>query len=42
MADTDSSLVDDRRATQPEGGEAIHRPKAKSLKPLALLLPYVL
>ncbi|HAE94070.1 MAG TPA: ABC transporter permease, partial [Hyphomonas atlantica] len=41
MADTDSSLVDDRRATQPEGGEAIHRPKAKSLKPLALLLPYV-
>ena len=41
MADTDSSYTEDRRATEPAGGEAINRPKAKSLKPLALLMPYV-
>ncbi|RCL90185.1 ABC transporter transmembrane domain-containing protein [Hyphomonas sp.] len=41
MTDTDSSFTEDRRATEPAGGEAINRPKAKSLKPLALLMPYV-
>ncbi|MBR9808656.1 MAG: ATP-binding cassette domain-containing protein [Alphaproteobacteria bacterium] len=41
MADTDSQYVNDRRATEPDGGAAINRPKAKSLKPLKLLMPYV-
>lgn len=41
MADSDNRYVDDRRESEPRGGEAMARPKAKSLKPLALLLPYV-
>ncbi|KCZ50290.1 ABC transporter transmembrane domain-containing protein [Hyphomonas pacifica] len=41
MADTDSQYVNDRRTTEPDGGAAINRPKAKSLKPLKLLMPYV-
>ncbi|KCZ54242.1 hypothetical protein HY29_15030 [Hyphomonas beringensis] len=41
MADTDSQYVNDRRATEPDGGAAVNRPKAKSLKPLKLLMPYI-
>lgn len=41
MADSGSQITDDRRTTLPEGGEAIARPKGRSLKPLALLWPYV-
>ncbi|MBY9066369.1 ATP-binding cassette domain-containing protein [Hyphomonas sp. WL0036] len=41
MADSSANIVDDRRTTLPEGGEAMSRPKARSLKPLALLWPYV-
>ena len=41
MADTDAKYVDDRRAAAPDGGEAIARPKARTIKPLTLLLPYV-
>lgn len=40
MANTDSQLSEERRAALPEGGEALKRPKAKSIKPLAMLLPY--
>lgn len=40
MADTESQETIDRRATEPDGGQAMNRPKARSLKPLALLLPY--
>ncbi|MBU1286138.1 MAG: ABC transporter ATP-binding protein/permease, partial [Alphaproteobacteria bacterium] len=40
MADTETRLVEDRRTTLPDGGEALGRPKARSLKPLTLLLPY--
>lgn len=40
MADTETSLVEDRRTTLPEGGEGMARPKGRSLKPLTLLLPY--
>lgn len=41
MADSGAQITDDRRASLPEGGEAISRPKGRSLKPLALLWPYV-
>ena len=41
MADSGANVVDDRRTTLPDGGEAMSRPKARSLKPLALLWPYV-
>ncbi|KJS39074.1 MAG: ABC transporter permease [Hyphomonas sp. BRH_c22] len=41
MADTETSLVEDRRTTLPEGGEGMARPKGRSLKPLTLILPYV-
>ncbi|WP_321490561.1 ABC transporter transmembrane domain-containing protein [uncultured Hyphomonas sp.] len=40
MADTESQETIDRRATEPGGGQAMNRPKARTLKPLALLLPY--
>lgn len=40
MADSSASIVEDRRSTLPEGGEAIGRPRGRSLKPLALLWPY--
>lgn len=40
MADTETRLVEDRRTTLPDGGEGLGRPKARSLKPLTLLLPY--
>ncbi|MEZ5945423.1 MAG: ABC transporter transmembrane domain-containing protein [Hyphomonas sp.] len=40
MADTESQDVIDRRASEPEGGQAVNRPKGRSLKPLTLLLPY--
>ncbi|MFN3313746.1 MAG: ABC transporter transmembrane domain-containing protein, partial [Hyphomonas sp.] len=41
MADSGADIVEDRRASLPEGGEAIARPRGRSLKPLALLWPYV-
>ncbi len=41
MADSGDQIIDDRRTTLPEGGEALSRPKGRSLKPLALLWPYV-
>ncbi|MDP3459667.1 MAG: ABC transporter transmembrane domain-containing protein, partial [Hyphomonas sp.] len=41
MADSGTQVTDDRRTTLPEGGEALSRPKGRSLKPLALLWPYV-
>jgi len=41
MADSGTQITDDRRETLPDGGEAISRPKGRSLKPLALLWPYV-
>jgi len=41
MADSGDQIIDDRRTTLPEGGEALARPKGRSLKPLALLWPYV-
>jgi ATP-binding cassette subfamily B protein len=41
MADSGDQIIDDRRTTLPEGGEALVRPKGRSLKPLALLWPYV-
>jgi ATP-binding cassette subfamily B protein len=41
MADSGTQITDDRRTTLPEGGEALGRPKGRSLKPLALLWPYV-
>lgn len=41
MAETETSLVEDRRTTLPEGGEGMARPKGRSLKPLTLILPYV-
>ncbi|MBD3769661.1 MAG: ATP-binding cassette domain-containing protein [Rhodobacterales bacterium] len=40
MADTESQQTIDRRASEPGGGQAINRPKGRSLKPLKLLLPY--
>ena len=40
MADTETQETIDRRASEPEGGQAINRPKGRSLKPLGLLLPY--
>ena len=40
MADSSPTIVDDRRTALPEGGEAIGRPRGRSLKPLALLWPY--
>ncbi|MEQ9316941.1 MAG: ABC transporter permease, partial [Henriciella sp.] len=40
MSDTSEHVVEDRRETGPQrAGE--DRPKARSLKPLALLWPYV-
>ena len=41
MADSGADIVDDRRTALPEGGEALGRPRGRSLKPLALLWPYV-
>src|SRR3990167_1643207 len=41
MADSGTQTTEDRRTTLPEGGEAISRPKGRSLRPLALLWPYV-
>jgi ATP-binding cassette subfamily B protein len=41
MADSGAQITDDRRTTLPDGGEAISRPKGRSLRPLALLWPYV-
>ena len=41
MADSGAQITEDRRASLPEGGEAIARPKGRNLKPLALLWPYV-
>ncbi|MFN4023248.1 MAG: ABC transporter transmembrane domain-containing protein [Hyphomonas sp.] len=41
MADSGADIVDDRRTALPEGGEAMSRPHGRSLKPLALLWPYV-
>lgn len=41
MADSGAQITEDRRSSLPEGGEAISRPKGRSLKPLALLWPYV-
>lgn len=40
MAESSPNIVEDRRAALPEGGEAMGRPRARSLKPLALLWPY--
>lgn len=40
MADSSTNIVEDRRTALPEGGEAIARPRGRSLKPLALLWPY--
>ncbi len=40
MADSSANIVEDRRTALPEGGEAIARPRGRSLKPLALLWPY--
>ncbi len=40
MADSGAQVTDDRRESLPEGGEAISRPKGRSLKPLGLLWPY--
>ncbi len=40
MADTETQETIDRRAGEPEGGQAMNRPKGRSLKPLRLLLPY--
>lgn len=42
MADTESQQTIDRRASEPGGGQAIDRPKGRTLKPLRLLLPYAL
>ena len=41
MADSGTQITNDRRETLPDGGEAISRPKGRSLKPLALLWPYI-
>src|SRR3990167_72023 len=41
MADSGTQTTEDRRTTLPDGGEAISRPKGRSLRPLALLWPYV-
>jgi len=41
MADSGTQITDDRRETLPDGGEAMSRPKGRSLKPLALMWPYV-
>lgn len=41
MTDTNTQISDDRREIEPQGGQAIDRPKARSIKPLRLLLPYV-
>lgn len=41
MADSGADIVEDRRTALPEGGEALARPRGRSLKPLALLWPYV-
>ncbi len=41
MADTGAQITDDRRTTLPDGGEALNRAKGRSLRPLALLWPYV-
>lgn len=40
MAEPTKQIVDDRRATLPQGSAAIERPKARNAKPLGLLLPY--
>ncbi len=40
MAKPTEQIVDDRRATLPQGGAAIDRPKGRNIKPLGLLLPY--
>ena len=41
MDDISKDVKEDRRVTEPEGGEATGRKRARSLKPLALLWPYV-
>lgn len=41
MNETTTQITDDRRETLPQGSQAIDRPKARSAKPLLLLLPYV-
>lgn len=41
MADSGAQITEDRRASLPEGGEAMARPKGRDLRPLALLWPYV-
>ena len=41
MTDETNTIVDDRRASEPVGGAAKDRPKGRSLKPLAMLWPYV-
>ncbi len=41
MADSGAQITNDRRETLPDGGEALSRPKGRSLKPLALLWPYI-
>lgn len=41
MTDTNTQISEDRREIEPQGGQAIDRPKARSIKPLRLLLPYV-
>ena len=40
MADSGDQILEDRRETLPEGGEALARPRGRTLKPLALLWPY--
>ena len=41
MTDTTNTIVDDRRASEPAGGEALDRPQGRSLGSLAMLWPYV-
>ncbi|MFN7056410.1 ABC transporter transmembrane domain-containing protein [Hyphomonas sp.] len=41
MADSGATITEDRRASLPDGGEAIARPRGRDLKPLALLWPYI-
>ena len=40
MSDSDQAITNDRRTSEPQGAQAINRPKARSIRPLGLLWRY--
>ena len=41
MTDTNQSVIEDRRESEPRDGAGMDRPKGRTLKPLRMLWPYV-